>query len=222
MIGLEEQIELFKLIGRELEEKVECFVIGGSAMLFYGLKSATKDVDLVFIADADRKQLVKTLENIGFEPKSYSIFKYEKAAENKPLLMERKDTRFDLFLNEIISTKLSAGIKGRITQKHEFSNFIVNTVSPEDIILLKCATERAGDRKDAADIIKSRKIDWDTIINEALWQTEHGKRVFTVYLFDFMMELKEDYKLDIPTEHIKKITKLYENEMMKIDESRKK
>lgn len=48
MINLEEQISLFKIIGSQLKNKVECIVIGGSAMMFYGAKNATKDVDLVF------------------------------------------------------------------------------------------------------------------------------------------------------------------------------
>ena len=38
MIGLEEQLSLFKLIGTELRKRTEVLVIGGSAMLFYGAK----------------------------------------------------------------------------------------------------------------------------------------------------------------------------------------
>ena len=44
MINITEQNELFNLIGTKLDEKVECLAIGGSAMMFYGAKTETKDV----------------------------------------------------------------------------------------------------------------------------------------------------------------------------------
>jgi len=53
MINFDEQSDLFKLIGSSLGKKVECFVIGGSAMMFYGAKAETKDVDLVFMNKDD-------------------------------------------------------------------------------------------------------------------------------------------------------------------------
>ena len=53
MINFEQQLELFKFIGNNLEEEVECLVIGGSAMMFYGAKTETKDVDLVFMKKSD-------------------------------------------------------------------------------------------------------------------------------------------------------------------------
>ena len=49
MINITDQNELFNLIGAKLDEKVECLAIGGSAMMFYGAKTETKDVDLVFL-----------------------------------------------------------------------------------------------------------------------------------------------------------------------------
>ena len=49
MINFEQQLELFKFIGENIEDKVECLVIGGSAMMFYGSKTETKDVDLIFM-----------------------------------------------------------------------------------------------------------------------------------------------------------------------------
>ena len=36
MIDFERQIEIFKLIGKSLKESVECYAIGGTAMLFLG------------------------------------------------------------------------------------------------------------------------------------------------------------------------------------------
>ena len=70
--------------------------------------------------------------------------------ENKPALMERGQERIDIFCKEIICFKLSETMINRVKMIYEYDNIIINVVSPEDIILLKSATERAGDRIDAA------------------------------------------------------------------------
>ena len=42
------QIEgLFEEISKELQTKVHCFVLGGAMLLYHGMKSVTKDIDLV-------------------------------------------------------------------------------------------------------------------------------------------------------------------------------
>ncbi|MBI4170178.1 MAG: nucleotidyltransferase [Candidatus Aenigmarchaeota archaeon] len=211
MIGIEEQIDLLKLIGTEMKKQTECVIIGGSAMLFYGLKSATKDVDIVFFSESDRKAFIRTAEDIGFG----QINRIGDYKAGTPVIMERKNARMDLFINEIVSFRLSPGIMSRIKEKHEFGKLTADIISPEDIILLKCATDRAGDRKDASDLIAKFPINWDSIINESAWQTQNGKKVFSVFLFDFLEELKETYKAEIPNGIIRKTRKLAETEMMK-------
>ena len=209
--GHEEQLEILKLIGKQLKKKTECWVIGGSAMLFYGFKTVTKDADLVFNSEDGRHRLISALESIGFAQRKHEI-----RDSKSPVLMERKEERFDIFLNDIISTKLSPGMIGRIKEKHEFSNLTINVVSPEDIIVLKCATDRAGDRKDAADIINSREISWTTILEEAKWQAANGKKAFVVLLFDFVMELKDDYKIQMPKDFLDGLRKEYKAQLTEL------
>ena len=207
MITFKEQVELFKLIGRELRKKIECFAIGGSAMMFYGAKETTKDVDLVFIKKEDFNLMKKTLYKIGFNEKKNiaKIFEHYEVAEKKPVMMEGRDTRFDLFLEEVISFKISDSIMERAKEIHEFGNLIIKTISPEDIILLKCATEREKDREDAFELIKRFNIDWDVMIKESLHQTKIGGDVFPVFLFDFLFELKNKLKADVPDKILEKI-----------------
>lgn len=216
MINLDEQLELFKLIGRELDERVECLAIGGSAMMFYGAKETTKDVDLVFMDKKGFEKVKKALHDIGFDEKKniVRIFKHYDIAEKKPIMMEGRDTRFDLFLKEVISFEISPTILERVKEIHEFENLIIKTISPEDIILLKCATERKKDRDDAAELIKRFKIDWDIVIKESIHQTEIGGDVFPAFLFEFLIELKEDFKVDVPKEVIRKLMKIAEKIMI--------
>src|SRR3989344_2496790 len=159
MINFDEQLDFFKLIGNELKERIIGYVIGGSAMMFYGAKVNTKDVDLVFLSRKELEQIKDVLFNIGFEEKKkmIKIFKRYDIADNKPIMMEGKDTRFDLFLNEIIDFKMTESIVNRVKESHEFNNLIIKVVSPEDIILLKSATEREKDRLDALNLLKKFK-----------------------------------------------------------------
>ncbi|MBI2667484.1 hypothetical protein HYX17_01805 [Candidatus Woesearchaeota archaeon] len=101
-------------------------------------------------------------------------------------------------------------MKDRIRSVYEYSNFIIKVLSPEDLIITKCATERAGDRVDAAEIIKKTEIDWNILINESIYQSKATPYLFPVFLFDFLYELKEDLNADIPKEVINKIRKIAE------------
>jgi len=216
MISFKEQIELFEIIGKELNEETECFAVGGTAMMFYDLKDSTKDVDLVF---TDRKSLNEVkfaLDKSGFKEKTnVKIFRNYEVAETMPIMMEGKKTRFDLFYREIICFKLSETIIDRVKEVHEFGNLIVKIVSLEDIVLLKSATERKKDRDDASEIIRKANIKWDIIIKEAFHQTELNKPLFVVFLYDFLLELKEDFKAEIPDNILKELLKMSEKEMVK-------
>jgi len=217
MINIEEQLEFFKVIGKELDKKIICYVMGGSAMMFYGAKASTKDVDLVFLHKEDLQKIVEALERIGFSVKEnlIKIFKRYKEAENKPVMMIRKDVRFDLFVNEIITFKMSDKIINRVKETHEFDNLIIKVISPEDLILLKSATEREKDKYDALSLIEKFNINWDFIIQESINQTKLESYLFPVFLFDFLYELKEDLKADIPKDVLDKIRKIGEEMMIK-------
>lgn len=216
MITFQQQIEFFNIIGRELNEKVECIAIGGNAMMFYGFKKLTKDVDLVFTNREDLNKVKKALYDSGFEEKTnIKIFKNYDVIDTKPIMMEGKETRFDLFCKEIICFKMSDSIIGRIKESHEFGNLVIKVVSPEDIILLKSATERVKDREDASELIKRFNIKWNVIVEEAMHQTELDKPLFVVFLYEFLLELKEDFKADVPDNVLKELLKMSEEEMVK-------
>jgi len=212
MIDTKKQEELFRFIGEKLNKKIECYVIGGSAMMYYGMKDATKDIDLVFEKEKDMEEIVRLLKSLGYKEKETKILYPKK--KNVPVLLER-DARFDLFSEKIVNTVLSDAMKERINAVYEYNNLIVKVISPEDLIITKCATERAGDRKDALEIIKKTNVNWDVIIKESINQTELSPYLFPLFLFDFLYELKEDLKADIPKEVLDKIRKISEKMLEK-------
>ena len=218
MINQEDQIGLFKnIIGIKLNKKVECIAIGGSAMMFYGANNSTKDVDLVFLKKEDLEDVKNILYNSGFNEKKNikGIFR-EDEATSKPVMMEGKDTRFDLFLNEVIGFKIHQTTIERLREVHEFGNFIVKIASPEDILMMKGCTERARDRDDAAELIKKFNINWSVIINETSNQTKIGMIAFPLLLYDFLTELRENYKIDVPKEITKELLTIAEKQFKEL------
>lgn len=217
MIGIEEQLSLFKLIGEHLEKGVECIVVGGSAMLFYGMKSVTKDIDIIFHSDKDRKTLSDALREIGFSERNGRI-KTEPGAESRkfmPTVFERKGARLDLFSGGLFNFRLSPGIRERLREKHEFGRLISWVISPEDIILFKSVTDREGDRIDARNMIGKLNVNWETILGESSWQTENGNKAFTVFLFDFLEDLSERFGCEIPRDVVRRVRRISEREMLK-------
>ena len=211
MISQQEQISFFKIIGTQLKKRAECIAIGGSAMMFYGAKNATKDIDLVFLKKEDLEAVKKVLYISGFNERKNikGIFREDEEAV-KPVMMEGKDTRFDLFLNEVIGFKIHKELIERTKELHEFGNFSVRMASPEDILMMKGCTERERDRDDAVEIIKKVNIDWGVIITETKQQTKIGIVAFPFMLYEFLTELKDDYKVDVPKETIKQLLDMAE------------
>jgi hypothetical protein len=217
VINYNEQTRLFELIGRGLKRKIEIYVIGGSAMLYYDSKNATKDIDLVTTSKKDFDELLGFLEGAGFYRKKPFISpKYAGVEVKKPVFLELSGQRIDIFLNEIICFRLSETMKARVKIKHEYGNLIVKIVSPEDIVLLKSATERAGDRQDAKELINRYNINWDAVLEEASYQSGLEGSLFVVYLYYFLYELKTDFKAEIPEEIIRLVRKIGEKKMLEI------
>lgn len=229
MTDLKDQEEIFNLIGSNLKRKIKCFVIGGSAMLYYKLKDATKDIDIVLLNENDRNYVLKIMKNLGYAERNPKILYVNK--KNVPILLQREENRFDLFNRTIINLKFSDDMVNRSKIVYEYTNLIVNVVSPEDIIILKCATDRAGDRLDAANIIKNTNVNWDVLLQESINQMTLIGDVIPLNLYHFLLELKEDLKVEIPDNLIKKlenkceeilIRKLKEGKTVKVTKYKKK
>src|SRR3989344_8828450 len=123
VVDLNQQLELFGFIGRALDEKVECLVIGGSAMMFYNAKTNTKDIDLIFINEADLERIKLVLEKSGYEEKTLNIFKRYtiiKRDPYKPRWLQMQDTRIDLFFKKVICFWITDSILNRVKEVHTF------------------------------------------------------------------------------------------------------
>jgi hypothetical protein len=66
MISSREEVEeILKGLGEQLSEPVQFLVIGGAAMLEYGLKDVTKDIDLVCRDATGKARLLEAAKSLG-------------------------------------------------------------------------------------------------------------------------------------------------------------
>jgi len=197
MISIERQTGLFIAIGKKLNKKINVYAVGGTAMMFLGLKEATLDIDLVFENEKDRVEFKEALKSLGYEELD-AVIVYGKK-ENKPEMLTLGDERFDLFVKEVIDFIFSENMQKRAKQLHQFGdNFMLKIADPQDIFLMKCATDRLKDLDDARSIVNSTKMDWDLIVNEAKYQKKLGKKKAIFELGYFLEKLENKFKIPIP------------------------
>jgi hypothetical protein len=134
----------------DLNEPLELFAIGGTAMLLKNIKEATKDID--FLTTEKQEKIERLFALAGLKEES----------QNKICNIWRlKDIRIDIFYDGFIMgipfpmnwKKLSEKIK----EVGEVSLYILNWY---DIIITKISRSENRDIADIIAIIKSQKIDF--------------------------------------------------------------
>ena len=207
MIDKDDQNDLFRLIADNLEKDITCFAIGGTAMMFYGYKESTKDIDLVFHSNEDLKIFIKAIKKLGYEEKAiFGIYSKERQKDpGKPRMFTMGDERIDLFNKKVFSLELNPEIYGRFDFRGK-KNLIMNTPPKEWIIALKIITNRD---KDLVDIIticeKERSVDWSKVVDIIL---KKPTRWLLLDMEETMQKLKK--KFLIKKEYFDRIYKAYD------------
>ena len=197
MINYNEQMDLFALISKKIKRDIECYAFGGNAMLFYGYKDETKDIDLLFENINERNEFINAIKLLGFTQYSpFGIYIPEKLRDKyRPLIYKRGDSRFDIFVKKIFHTVISPKIKEDLYAIHEFRdkfNLKVKVLRKEHIVMLKSVTERQNDFDDILEILKKEKsFDWQYFIDEVIWQYNSGDKWVLLDAEKMMKELKK-------------------------------
>lgn len=213
MIKIKEQQDLLVDISRRLKRKMVVYAVGGTAMMFHGFKDATKDIDLVFMNEKDKLDFKDVAEQIGYSQMNSAEVYGTKT--NQPIMLSRgkgNEERFDLFELEVIDFMYSDAMVKRATSTYEFGeNLVLKISDPNDILLMKCATDRVKDKDDARDIINNFKVDWDIIAKEASNQIGLGKIRAVWDLTGFVVDLIK-IGVEIPKEVRKNLFRLLEEQ----------
>ena len=216
MISLGRQTNLFIVIGKRLKRKINVYAIGGTAMMFFGLKESTLDIDLVFENQKDRADFKEVIKSIGYE--EMNSFKIYGGRENRPEMMTLGDERFDLFVDNVVDFVFSDSIKKRAKQLHQFGdNFLLKIADPHDVFVMKCATYRTKDLNDANSIVINTEVNWDLIVNEAKNQKELGRERAILDLGYFLEQLELKFKAPVPKKVLDELWRMLKKQADKKD-----
>lgn len=210
MISIENQQRLLNVIGSELKKRIEVYAVGGTAMMFHGIKDATLDIDLVFKDISAKEVFKKAIKSIGYQEFNPTMVYGGK--DNPPEMFSLGDERFDLFVRDVIDFTFSDDMIKRAVDTHEFgSNLVLKIADVHDIILMKCATERQKDLDDAKKIILQYKIDWNILLKEAENQIALGRNTAAVNLGYFLEKLR-NMKVAIPQDVLDSLATILEKQ----------
>jgi hypothetical protein len=191
----------FDKINATTKQPFTLYLIGGGAMAFYGLKTATKDIDIILTSRDDLKNLQTTLKDMGYkEPNPAVITRAYNKMQTNSLLENHDGFRWDLFLKTVCNTlMLSAEMKKRATTLYQGNRLKVLLASKEDLFLFKGITEREADLYDMQ-ILAQSGLNWETISQECKSQSEISGVCWEDALYQNLINLKAKYSIESPIE----------------------
>lgn len=187
--------ELFAQIEKAMNSKTRLFIIGGAALMYQGLKTATKDIDIIVKTRKEFLEFQKTLVNIGFETripdKGYHRM-------NLSQIFQKQDYRIDLFENEVCGKlSLTEQMMQRAKIVLNLEKLEISLCSNEDILLFKTITEREGDLDDCISLARTG-LHWNVILEELQNQIQNSKQDVWITWIGERFDILEDRGLTIP------------------------
>jgi len=178
---------------------VTLYLIGGGAMAFYGLKDATKDIDIILTSAEQFEELLNALSSLGYKkPDQARITKSYCKMQTNAIMENKEGFRWDLFINKVCNAlMLSEKIKQRAKQLYKGCNLTVLIASKEDMFLFKGITEREADLDDMR-ILTESGLDWKLISKECQMQSAMAGVPWEMALSQSLQDLNQRYHIDSP------------------------
>lgn len=191
--------ELEKL-ATEISERVSLYLIGGGGLIFYGLKEATKDLDVVLENSEGIGVLVDALRNLGYRPLRLMEISRPYRKMEAHNLENRDGFRWDIF-DQLVCNRLalSSEMKSRGTDFYAKGTLKVMLASKEDIFLFKGITERETDLDDMR-LLAESGLSWEIIEQECRNQSVSSGRLWENALYQRLIDLKDKHKIEAPIE----------------------
>ncbi|MEK6869680.1 MAG: DUF6036 family nucleotidyltransferase [Nanoarchaeota archaeon] len=181
-------------VAKKLESECNVYMIGGGALSFRDLKTATKDVDLVVADKKEFEALDRAIISAGFARASDLDDEFYLTALS---VYEKGDSRIDVFLNEVGKMlKFSQNMKKRAALFKEYGKLKIFLASNEDIFLFKAMTPRKGDIEDCGRLI-IEGLNYNIIYGECIAQSSESKRWY-FWLFEKICEIEEQTGASVP------------------------
>jgi hypothetical protein len=209
----------FDRLNAKTKPPLTLFLIGGGAMAFYGLKDATKDIDIILTTKDDLNNLKTTLEALGYqEPNPILITRAYNKMQTSAMLENHDGFRWDLFIAKVCNAlTLSATMKQRAASLYKGDRLTILIASKEDIFLFKGITEREADLEDMR-VLAESGLNWDLINQECQSQSTASGLPWEDALYQNLLALKTKYGIEAPIEKTLRKTaerKLIETTLLK-------
>ncbi len=146
-------LENFLQLIADLDTEIEFFAIGGTAMVLKNIKESTKDID--FMTTLDYDTISKLFKLAGLKEKSNS-----KLCN----IWYLGNIRIDIFYDEfILGIALPDNWKELSEHLRHIGKLQLYILNWYDIIITKIARSEPRDFEDIIEIIKTQKIDFNTL-----------------------------------------------------------
>jgi hypothetical protein len=208
-------LQEFDKITSKITKPVTLFIIGGGGLAFYGLKEATKDIDIIAQNPEEFKILTKSLKELGYNvPGPYIITKAYREMQANEILENKDDFRWDIFMQQVCKAlTFSDAMKSRSTEIYTKGFLKVLLAAKEDIFLFKGITEREADLDDMR-LLAESGLNWNIIDQECQNQSKLTGRLWENALYQKLVGLREKHHIESPIE--KALRKRAEEKLIKI------
>lgn len=200
-----------KRVGKNLNESIKVYLIGGGAMALQGMKEATKDIDVVVTNRREFKLLERALIERGYE-EIKEVGEYEELGAQK-ILERDSGCRFDIFNTKVVDKLVFLeAMKKRSKDIEMERNLKVKLTSPEDIFLFKSIAGRTTDIEDMNTLVQVG-LNFETIEEEIKRQSKLiGQELFITYIGEALNKLEKRYGITLPLLDLleEKIISLYD------------
>lgn len=143
-------LENFLQLLADLDEKIELYAMGGTAMVLKNIKEATKDID--FLTTEKQETIRKLFTLAGLK---------EKDSSKLCNIWYLDDIRVDMFYDEfIMGISLPDDWKEKSEHLRDIGKLKLFILNWEDIIITKISRSEQRDIEDALEIIKAKNIDF--------------------------------------------------------------
>lgn len=191
----------FNKLDAKANHSVTLYLIGGGAMAFYGLKVATKDIDIILCTKKELLSLQAALSSIGYkDPNPITITRPYTEMQTSLLIENSDGFRWDVFLNTVCGKlTLSQEMKNRANPLYKGSKLTIAIVSKEDLFLFKGITTRDADLDDTR-ILAQSGLDWTIIAQECKSQSQKSGLCWEDAIYQTLKELKTKFSIESPIE----------------------
>lgn len=148
-----ENLDGFLQLLADLDQELELYAIGGTAMIIKNIKEATKDIDFLTTEKQEKIRGLFTLAGLR-----------EKDGSKLCNIWYLEDIRIDMFYDEhIIGFTLPEDWREKSEHIRDVGKVKLFILNWEDIIITKIARNESRDIEDAKEIIKAEKINFEKL-----------------------------------------------------------